>query len=97
MEELTFYIVIAMILLFLTILGTAVIFLAYSGLFHSVVVGAGQPPIKEVVVAYHFGRGAYRNCGYYFCELASLAPQQKCLGIYYDDPQQVNALPNLYS
>ena len=73
------------VLLFLTVF----FYVIYSGLLDSVQVGAGKSPIKNVEVAYKFGRGPYRDTGSVFTEVTSIAPKLRCLGIYYDDPNQV--------
>ena len=76
------------LIILLTILGFAI----YSGLFVTINPGAGPPPIKNVKIAYKFGRGAYKNVGPIFTEVTSLAPKLRCIGIYYDDPKQVSSL-----
>ena len=63
--------------------------LVYSGLFQRVDVGAGRPPIGKVVIAYKFARGPYKDVGPLFSKVSKIAPNNKCLGIYYDDPQKV--------
>lgn len=75
--------------LVLCLLITVFLLLVYSGLFRTVEVGAGRPPIADVVVAYKFLRGPYKESGPQFTELAKLAPDNKCLGIFYDDPSTV--------
>ncbi|XP_050412690.1 testis-expressed protein 264 homolog [Patella vulgata] len=88
MEDLTGYLVaIGAILVCLGF--TLLALLVYSGLFENVTVGAGPPPIGEVFVAYRFSRGPYKEAGQIFTELTHLAPDNKCLGIYYDDPKRV--------
>ena len=77
-------------ILLLCLLTTLVVLLVYSGLLESVEVGAGRPPIGAVVIAYKFARGPYKECGSLFCELTSIAPKNKCLGIYYDVPDKVS-------
>ncbi|XP_067684129.1 testis-expressed protein 264 homolog [Haliotis asinina] len=75
--------------LLLCLLITVFLLLVYSGLFRTVEVGAGRPPIADVVIAYKFFRGPYKETGPHFTELAKLAPDNKCLGIFYDDPNTV--------
>jgi len=83
------YIVIAIVavllLLLLTLLGSAV----YSGLLHNIQVDVGKPPISNVTIAYKFDRGPYSNTGRLFTEACSLAPKLRGIGIYYDDPYEV--------
>ena len=76
----------------LSILLIATIFVAvvYSGLFTKITVGAGKPPIENVTIAYKYSTGPYKNCGQFFTEVVSLAPKQRGIGIYYDDPKQVS-------
>jgi len=78
-------IVALLVLILLTLLGAAV----YSGLLHKVEIGVGKPHVSNVTIAYKFDRGPYNNCGYLFSEAVSLAPKLRCIGIYYDDPDQV--------
>ena len=73
------------LLILITIFG----FVVYSGLFATIIPGAGPPPIKNVKIAYKFGRGPYKNVGPIFTEVCSLAPRLRCVGIYYDDPKRV--------
>nr|KAG5697111.1 hypothetical protein BaRGS_002027 [Batillaria attramentaria] len=54
-------------------------------------VGAGHPPLGAAVIAYKFGRGPYKEVGPLFTEVCTIAPDNKCLGIYYDDPKKVEA------
>lgn len=52
----------------------------------------GKPPLGEVVIAYKFCRGPYKECGPVFTEVCGLTPQgQKTVGIYYDDPEVVES------
>ena len=78
---------IVVICLFATIFGL----LYASGLFHHVEIGTGKPPIGQVVIAYKFMKGPYKDCGQLFTEVCSrIKPEQKSLGIYYDDPKVVS-------
>ena len=87
--EFSLYIVIAifavLLLLLLTLLGVAV----YSGLLHSIQIDVGKPHISNVTIAYKFDRGPYSNCGRLFTEAYSVAPKLRTIGIYYDDPYEV--------
>ncbi|XP_013383874.1 testis-expressed protein 264-like [Lingula anatina] len=69
----------------LTVLG----FLVYSGLFADIVVGAGPPPVGKLYVAYKFGKGSYKDAGYLFTEAVSIVADLRCIGVYYDDPDEV--------
>lgn len=82
-----FLIFFVVICLFATIFGL----LYASGIFHHVEIGTGKPPIGQVVIAYKFMKGPYKDCGQLFTEVCSrIKPEQKSLGIYYDDPKVVS-------
>lgn len=81
-------IIVVLILLVLTLLG----FLSYCGLFAPIDIKAEKPPFKELQVAYKFCRGSYKNSGALFTEVHSIAPSLKCIGVYYDDPTEVEPL-----
>ncbi|XP_041348315.1 testis-expressed protein 264-like [Gigantopelta aegis] len=90
MEE-TGLIFVGIIGLLLCLLITIFILVVYSGLFLTPEVGAGHPHFGEIVVAYKFCRGSYKEAGPLFTEVAIIAPDNKAIGIYYDDPQLVKA------
>ncbi len=80
----------ASIALIVLIIVTLIAFVIYSGLFATIQPGAGPPFIKNVQIAYKFGRGPYnKEVGQYFSEVTSLVPHLRCLGLYYDDPKEV--------
>lgn len=81
-------IIVVLILLLLTLLG----FLGYCGLFAPIDIKAEKPPFQELKVAYKFSRGSYKNSGALFTEAHSIAPTLKCIGVYYDDPSEVDVL-----
>ena len=64
----------------------------YSGLFTSINISTGPPPVKNLVILYKFYKGAYSNAGKGFKEVTKLASTQRCVGIYYDNPNQVCTL-----
>uniref|UniRef100_T1IT36 Testis-expressed sequence 264 protein n=1 Tax=Strigamia maritima TaxID=126957 RepID=T1IT36_STRMM len=76
-----------LLLLFLTIFGL----LVHSGLFTKFEIRAGKPPFDNLLVAYRFARGPYKNAGNLFTEVHLLAPSLKTIGVYYDDPQEVSS------
>lgn len=79
--------------LFLCLILTLLALLLLSGLFETIEVKTGKPPLGEVVIAYKFCRGPYKECGPVFTEVCGLTPQgQKTVGIYYDDPEVVRLL-----
>ncbi|XP_070394768.1 testis-expressed protein 264 homolog [Dermacentor albipictus] len=78
-------IIVVLILLLLTLLA----FLGYSGLFAPIDIKAEKPPFNELKIAYKFSRGSYKNSGALFTEAHSIAPTLKCIGVYYDDPSEV--------
>lgn len=71
------------------ILGTLFALVCYSGLFAPVEIKTSKPPIGTALLAYKDGRGPYSNTGSFYSETCSIAPEKKCLGIYYDDPGEV--------
>ncbi|XP_059142790.1 testis-expressed protein 264-like [Physella acuta] len=89
----TFALIIYVILLLIALLVlTFVVLLVHSGLFTSVDdVGTGKPPIGQAIIAYRFQKGPYNQAGQIFTEAALIAPDNKALGIYYDDPNKVDS------
>jgi len=83
------YLIFALIgVIFATIIGI----LYYSGLFDNVEeVGTGKPYVNQVVIAYKFQKGPYKEAGPIFTEAAIISSQNKALGIYYDDPRKASA------
>ncbi|XP_064605365.1 testis-expressed protein 264 homolog isoform X2 [Liolophura sinensis] len=81
---------VGILLLMVCLALTVLLLVVYSGLFHSIVIGAGKPPIEDVLVAYKFARGPYKDCGQLFTETLALAPDHRTIGIYYDDPKEVS-------
>jgi len=79
----------ALLLLFLALLLTIVIYVVYSGLLASVEVSAQSPPFQPSVFAYKTGKGAYKNAGEMFTNAFCLSPNRRTMGIYYDDPDTV--------
>jgi hypothetical protein len=76
---------------------TLLVLLVHSGLFRTVEeVGTGKPPIGQVVIAYKFQKGPYNSSGQIFTEAAIIAPTNKALGIYYDDPDKVDSNETRY-
>lgn len=92
----TFAILIAIFILICILIGTILLFVSFCGWFEEVDVGAGKPPIGAVVIAYKFAKGPYKNSGPLFFEAAKLAPDNKAIGIYYDDPNNVNVNESRY-
>lgn len=80
-------IIVVLILLLLTLLW----FLGYCGLFAAIDIKAEKPPFEELQIAYKFCRGSHKNSGALFTEVHSLAPSLKCIGVYYDDPLEVES------
>ncbi len=65
---------------------TLAAYIIYSGLFASIEVSSREPCYGDLTMAYKTGRGPYKNVGAIFTETYSLFPSNRCLGIYYDDP-----------
>ncbi|XP_048740320.2 testis-expressed protein 264 homolog [Ostrea edulis] len=71
---------------------TLLALLLLSGLFESFEIKTGKPPLGEAVIAYMSYRGPYKECGPMFTQICGMVPQgYKILGIYYDDPNVVEA------
>ena len=87
------YLIILLLLLFASVFALFV----YSGLFTKIIIRAGPPSFGSVRIAYKFARGPYKNAGQLFTEAHCLAPDFQTIGIYYDDPQQVNSVSSLSS
>jgi len=79
------------------VLLTIVVFLGHLGLFSDVEVKSGAPPFKELTICYKFKRGPYKGCGHLFTEIYSIAPELKTIGLYYDDPEQVDSYELRYA
>lgn len=94
MEDVTL-IVAGIVFLFLLLCLTIGSLLYVSGVLHTIDVGAGSPPIGQALVAYKFEKGPYKNAGKLFTEVCCAAPDYKCLGIYYDNPNEVIRLINI--
>ncbi|XP_078596181.1 testis-expressed protein 264-like [Branchiostoma floridae x Branchiostoma japonicum] len=84
-------IVIAIIALLVLLALTVFFFLVQCGLFHTVDVRAGTPPIQNVTIMYKFRQGPYKDAGDFFTDTIELAPTNRTFGVYYDDPKQVEA------
>ena len=79
-------IVAVVILIFITLFGI----LVYSGIFHAIEdVSTGKSPVRQLIIAYKFQKGPYSEAGQIFTEAAIVAPANKAIGIYYDDPKKV--------
>lgn len=65
--------------------------LVHAGLLHKIEVRTDRYPLSAVRIAYKYGGGPYRNAGNVMQQVSKLAPHLKCLGMYYDDPNQVPA------
>jgi len=85
-NNLVIYLIILLIVFFVSICFLFV----YSGLLSPIDVGTRRPPFGILNIAYKFARGPYKNAGHLFTEAHSLIPELKTIGIYYDDPQQVD-------
>lgn len=78
-----------------TVIALVVLLIGYSwycGLFHSIKIVTKNSHFPKFLVAYKFATGNYSGCSSLFSEVAQLAPDLDCFGIYYDDPDEVNLL-----
>ncbi|RUS72922.1 hypothetical protein EGW08_019318 [Elysia chlorotica] len=79
--------------LVILLLATIITVLIYSGLLQGIEdVGTGKPPVEQLIIAYKFQQGPYHEAGQIFTEAAIIAPENKAIGIYYDDPKKVSPL-----
>lgn len=76
------------VLLILLIL-TVVLLLWHSGVFVSSDIKTCKPPFQELEVAYKFVRGSQQDCSMVYAEAHSIAPDLRCIGVYYDNPKEV--------
>ncbi|XP_063072167.1 testis-expressed protein 264 homolog [Engraulis encrasicolus] len=84
------FVILALILLLLLSLVATIAFLVvYSGIFSSIVIKTGSPPIKKVTIAYKLHKGPYKESGAHFTDVCSIGPKQSCIAVYYDDPKEV--------
>ena len=84
-----FMILILILVLVVCLLVTVVGIVLYSGLLAEVVVRTGSPPVRNLIIAYKFKEGPYRDSGAGYTESCSIGPRLSCIGIFYDDPKQV--------
>lgn len=80
------------VLTLLLILSVILLIIYSGGLLEDVKVEVGQTPLADVSVFYKFGNGSYTDilgCSFTFTEATSIAPECKCFGVYYDDPDKV--------
>lgn len=81
--------VLLLVVLLVCLLVTIGGFLLYSGLLSDVIIKTGPPPIKNVIIAYKFKEGSYKDCGAVYTETCSIGPKLSTIGVFYDDPKQV--------
>jgi len=79
-----------MIILLILLFASIGFLFIYSGLLTPIDIGTRPPPFGILRIAYKFARGPYKNAGHLFTAAHSLIPELKTIGIYYDDPQQVD-------
>ncbi|XP_075893425.1 testis-expressed protein 264 [Nelusetta ayraudi] len=75
--------------LLLSLVTATAAYMLYSGLIAHINVLTGSPPIKKITFAYKFRQGLYRNCGQLFRESHNIGPKLPCIGVFYDDPNEV--------
>ena len=67
----------------------ALLFLIYSGLLHPVVIKTVASPYLGFLVCYKFWTAPYEDRESAFNAISKLAPNNRAIGIYYDDPDKV--------
>jgi len=70
---------------------TIFVYAFYSGLFTSTPVSTSETVYGPLTMAYKTSVGPYKNVGEIFTESFCLLPEREQLGIYYDDPEGVQA------
>jgi len=90
MEAESNILVIFLIILLILLFASIGFLFVYSGLLTPIDIGTRRPPFGILRIAYKFARGPYKNAGHLFTQAHSLIPELKTIGIYYDDPQQVD-------
>lgn len=81
--------------LLLSLVTATAAYMLYSGLIAHINVLTGSPPIKKITFAYKFRQGLYRNCGQLFRESHNIGPKLPCIGVFYDDPNEVKHFTKL--
>lgn len=74
---------------------TAAAYMLYSGLIEHINILTGSPPIKKITFAYKFRQGPYRTGGPLFKESHNIGPKLPCIGVFYDDPNEVKHFTKL--
>lgn len=87
--DVTTLLLIGVAVLLFSLLLTLLALALYSGLFTSIDVKTGTPPVGSCFIAYKYGTGDYSEVGSYFTEGTNIGPNLKQIGLYYDDPAQV--------
>ena len=69
------------------------VFLIYSGVFTRIQIKVGKPPLPAGTFLYKFKQDDYREASNVFRELRKvpLSVNQTCMGIYYDNPDEVRS------
>ncbi|XP_015923208.1 testis-expressed protein 264 homolog [Parasteatoda tepidariorum] len=84
------YVILFLIPIFLLLLFITLWFLAWhSGLFLPIDIKTCKSPFSELEIAYKFVRGSHKDSSLVYAEAHSLAPQLRCIGVYYDNPKEV--------
>ena len=76
---------------FILLIITLLLYLLYSGLWTSVIVSTSETEYGPLTMAYKTVTGPYKNSGEVFTESFCLLPDREQIGIYYDDPEGVQA------
>eukprot|EP00092_Neocalanus_flemingeri_P048531 GFUD01055405.1.p1 GENE.GFUD01055405.1~~GFUD01055405.1.p1 ORF type:complete len:228 (+),score=52.69 GFUD01055405.1:179-862(+) len=73
------------------VITTILVYLYYCGLWSSIMVSTSKTEYGPLTMAYKTIVGPYKNTGKFFTEIFCLLPDREQLGIYYDDPEEVQA------
>ena len=88
MADILFFAGVAVLIILVAVLG----YLYYCGLFHHIEISTGAPFITNATIVYKFAQGPYDGSSRVFGEISGLAPNAKCIGLYYDNPDKVTRL-----
>ena len=80
-----------LVVIIVLLIFTVFVYVFYSGLFTSIMVSTSETEYGPLTMAYKTLVGPYKEVGEIFTESFCLLPDREQLGIYYDDPEGVQA------